>query len=91
VLLLGGAARSPAVQHVATTVFDAEVVVPEPGEYVALGSGVQVARAVAGGEDPGWASPPMTRLPSEPTPVVRARYRVAADRIAADQTKETRS
>jgi xylulokinase len=37
-LLLGGAARSRAVQAHAPALLGAPVVLPEPGEYVALGS-----------------------------------------------------
>jgi xylulokinase len=40
ILLIGGAAQNPAVQTIAAQVFDAPVVVPEPGEYVALGATV---------------------------------------------------
>ena len=36
ILLVGGAAQNPAVSAVAAQVFDVPVVVPEPGEYVAL-------------------------------------------------------
>jgi xylulokinase len=84
VLLLGGAARSPAVQQVAATVFAADVVVPEPDEHVALGAAAQAARAVGDGADPGWAPPPATACPGAPVPHVRDRYREAAERIAGE-------
>ncbi len=48
VLLIGGAARSAAVQQVAPDLFGVPVVVPAPGEYVALGAARQAARALAG-------------------------------------------
>ncbi|MFF3028833.1 xylulokinase [Microbacterium sp. NPDC057944] len=48
VLLIGGGAQSPAVAAVAREVFDIPVVVPEPGEYVALGAAVQAAWALTG-------------------------------------------
>lgn len=48
VLLIGGAAQSPAVSAIAAEIFDAPVVVPEPGEYVALGAAVQAAWALTG-------------------------------------------
>ena len=58
VLLIGGAARSAAVQEVATGVFGTGVDVPEPGEYVALGAARQAAWALASaagdGEAPEW-------------------------------------
>jgi xylulokinase len=52
VLLIGGAARSAAVRAVAPMVFAAPVVVPEPGQYVALGAARQAAWALAGGDRP---------------------------------------
>ncbi|GAA1821119.1 xylulokinase [Planosporangium flavigriseum] len=55
VLLIGGASRSRAVRAVAPVVFGAPVVVPEPGEYVALGAARQAAWALGGGaEPPNW-------------------------------------
>jgi xylulokinase len=48
VRLIGGAARSAAVQQVASDVFGVPVAVPAPGEYVALGAARQAASALAG-------------------------------------------
>lgn len=48
VLLLGGAARSRAVQALAPALLGASVVLPEPGEYVALGAARQAAWAISG-------------------------------------------
>lgn len=47
VLLIGGAARSEAVRLIAPAVFGVPVLVPEPGEYVALGAARQAAWALA--------------------------------------------
>ncbi|GII23117.1 xylulokinase [Planosporangium mesophilum] len=52
VLLIGGASRSRAVRAIAPTVFGAPVVVPEPGEYVALGAARQAAWALSGSAEP---------------------------------------
>ncbi|NJC72392.1 xylulokinase [Planosporangium thailandense] len=52
ILLIGGAARSRAVRAIAPTVLGAPVVVPEPGEYVALGAARQAAWALAGAAEP---------------------------------------
>ena len=82
VMLLGGAARSPAVQAVAATVFAADVIVPEPDEYVALGASLQAARAFAGGDDPGWPSAPHVAVQGSAVPAVRDQYRGAAARVA---------
>ncbi len=46
VLLIGGAARSAAVQQVAPELFGVPVVVPSPAEYVALGAARQAAWAL---------------------------------------------
>jgi xylulokinase len=48
VLLLGGAARSRAVQALAPALLGAPVVLPEPGEYVALGAARQATWALTG-------------------------------------------
>jgi xylulokinase len=52
VLLLGGAARSRAVQALAPALLGAPVVLPEPGEYVALGAARQAAWALSGHDTP---------------------------------------
>lgn len=52
VLLLGGAARSRAVQALAPALLGAPVVLPEPAEYVALGAARQAAWALSGDEAP---------------------------------------
>ena len=57
VLLIGGAARSEAVQRVAPELFGVPVVVPAAAEYVALGAARQAAWATAddgGGALPSW-------------------------------------
>ncbi len=65
VLLIGGAAANDGVARIAAQVFDAEIVVPAAGEYVALGAARQAAgvRAggtgrVDGGHDPGGRARP---------------------------------
>lgn len=55
VLLTGGAAQNPAVQRIASEVFDVPVVVPQPQEYVALGACAQAAWALTGSR-PAWAA-----------------------------------
>ena len=46
VLLVGGGAKSTAVQALAADALDATIELPEPGEYVALGAAKQAARVV---------------------------------------------
>ncbi|HEU4677028.1 MAG TPA: xylulokinase [Motilibacteraceae bacterium] len=52
-LLVGGAARNPAVQQVAAQLLGVPVAVPTPGEYVALGAARQAAWALTG-QLPDW-------------------------------------
>ncbi|KRB78118.1 xylulose kinase [Nocardioides sp. Root190] len=85
VLLVGGAARSAAVRALAPAVLGREVVLPEPGEYVARGAARQAAWVLAG-----TATPPSWPLPTEaslaavpdPDPSVRERYAALRDGLA---------
>ncbi|GAA4399483.1 xylulokinase [Fodinibacter luteus] len=52
VLLIGGAAKSTAVQEIAPDLFGVPVAVPSPGEYVAVGAARQAAWARLGGDRP---------------------------------------
>ncbi|PID97692.1 MAG: hypothetical protein CSA83_02270 [Actinomycetales bacterium] len=47
VLLIGGGAKSVAVQQLAAKVLAAKVEIPNPGEYVALGAAVQAGKVIA--------------------------------------------
>jgi xylulokinase len=58
VLLIGGAARSAAVQAVASGILGAPVAVPSPGEYVALGAARQAAWVLAARRDGAREDPP---------------------------------
>ncbi|WP_030526322.1 xylulokinase [Phycicoccus jejuensis] len=79
VLLIGGAAKSAAVQRIAPDLFGAPVAVPAPGEYVAVGAARQAAWAVAGGaEAPAWDVPvEATADPVAPERGAEARGRYA--------------
>ena len=46
IALIGGAAANKAVQQIAREIFSAEVTVPEPAEYVALGAARQAAQLI---------------------------------------------
>ena len=52
VLLIGGGARSEAVRRVAPSILGHDVVVPDPGEYVAVGAARQAAWVLSGQEGP---------------------------------------
>ncbi|ADB30464.1 xylulokinase [Kribbella flavida DSM 17836] len=77
VLLLGGAARSRAVQALAPALLGAPVVLPEPGEYVALGAARQAAWALTG-TLPTWevasGKPETAILTDAEAADIRARY-----------------
>lgn len=67
VFLIGGASASQAVQQVAAQLFGLPVVVPEPGEYVALGAARQAAWALSRSDaPPEWPISLVAELPPEP-------------------------
>ena len=73
VLLTGGAAQSPAVQQIAGEVFGVPVVIPDPGEYVALGAATQATFSLTG-ERPAWSPRILAELEPGTTPA-RTAYR----------------
>jgi xylulokinase len=55
IVLIGGAARSRAVQHIAAGLFGLPVSVPDPAEYVALGAARQASWTLTGSDvAPQW-------------------------------------
>ena len=77
VLLIGGGARSRAVQQLAPAVLGLPVDVLEPAEYVALGAARQAAGALEGAE-PDWGRARETRLePDEDLRAAGAQVRAA--------------
>ena len=84
ILLVGGGARSEAVQQLAPRVLGRPVLVPPPGEYVADGAARQAAWVLAGRDGPpAWQREGVQRAEGEPTPQVRARYAEARDHVLA--------
>jgi xylulokinase len=73
ILLIGGAAQNPAVATIAAQVFDVPVVVPRPGEYVALGAALQAAWALTG-ERPTWEVPVSATPAPDHRPIIREQY-----------------
>ena len=73
ILLIGGAARSAAVGPVAAQVFGVPVVIPKPGEYVALGAAAQAAWAL-GDARPEWPVETWAEHPADARPVIREQY-----------------
>ena len=80
ILLIGGAAQNPAVAAIAAQVFDVPVVVPDPGEYVALGAAVQAAWVLDGAR-PSWPIAITAEPAPDPHPEIRTAY--AANAAAA--------
>jgi xylulokinase len=75
VLLVGGAARSPAVQQLAPGIFGRPVLIPQPGEYVADGAARQAAWVLSGAASPpDWAQPGLQEFEAAPATGVRERY-----------------
>ena len=66
-LLIGGAARNPAVLALAPLVFGAPVVLPDPAEYVALGAARQAAWVLSGDDAPPEWPVHTTALPTGQT------------------------
>jgi xylulokinase len=79
VLLVGGGAKSDAVAKIASQIFGREVVVPEPGEYVADGAAKQAAW-LALGKIPHWQLGALKSFNETPTPHVIENYRQLRDR-----------
>ena len=81
VLLIGGAAKNPAISSIASSLFGREVLVPQPGEYVADGAARQAAWALLGGATPPqWNLGEVTSTHSAATPEVVSAYRTLRDR-----------
>jgi len=83
VLMIGGGARNPAIQQLAPAILGADVQVPEPAEYVALGAARQAAWALLGQDrPPAWQAAGTEVFSAAPTPAVRQQYAVLRDATA---------
>ncbi len=81
VLLIGGAAKNPAISTIASALFGREVLVPQPGEYVADGAARQAAWALLGASHaPKWNLGEVHSAHASATPEVVAQYRLLRDR-----------
>jgi len=81
IILIGGAAKNPAVSQIAAALFGREVLVPPAGEYVANGAARQAAWALLGGDAaPIWDLGTIEKVNSSATPEVVERYRTLRDR-----------
>ncbi len=76
IVLIGGAARSSAVQQIAAGLFALPVLVPEPAEYVALGAARQAAWTLSQDADPvRWSREASLVQPDDSTADYYARVR----------------
>jgi len=81
IILIGGAAKNPAVSKISASLFGREVLVPPAGEYVANGAARQAAWALLGTEEPPiWDLGKIESVSANPTPEVLIRYRELRDR-----------
>jgi xylulokinase len=83
IFLVGGAAANKAIQKVAAEIFGITVVVPEPGEYVAIGAARQAAEVLLG-KAPTWNLASLTLAPSPRAKSTIENYGRAA-RIVAER------
>ncbi|CAB4566615.1 MAG: xylulokinase [Actinobacteria bacterium] len=79
ILLIGGAAKNPAVPVIASALFGREVLVPPIGEYVANGAAKQAAWALLG-QMPQWDLGHVQHHSSAPTPGVMEKYRTLKEK-----------
>jgi xylulokinase len=80
VLLVGGAARSPAVRELVSAVMGRPVTILPPGEYVARGAARLAAWTAAGTVGPpAWSLPDAVEVSAPSTPWVRERYAALRD------------
>jgi xylulokinase len=80
IILIGGAAKNPAVSQIAAALFGREVLLPPAGEYVANGAARQAAWALLGGDTaPLWDLGKIEKVSASATPDVIVRYRDLRD------------
>jgi xylulokinase len=80
VLIIGGAAKNPAVGQIASALFGRPVLIPPAGEYVADGAAKQASWALLGGATPPvWDLGKATHIEALATPAVLEKYRTLRD------------
>ncbi|WP_020105827.1 xylulokinase [Nocardia sp. 348MFTsu5.1] len=80
IILVGGGARSAAIRQIAPIIFGHPVVVPEVGEYVALGAARQAAWTLTPRTGPPtWSAAAEDIYEADPEPVVYEQYLHAAE------------
>ncbi|WP_246958220.1 xylulokinase [Brachybacterium sp. Marseille-Q7125] len=80
ITLIGGGAKSRAVQDLAPAIFGREVTIAPDGEYVALGAARQAAWALSGADEPpAWQIRGARTVQADPAPQVLEAYRELKD------------
>lgn len=80
ILIVGGAAKNPAIGKIASALFGREVLIPPPGEYVAIGAAKLAAWSLLGTDrPPQWNLGEVTSIKEVPTPQVLIKYRKLRD------------
>jgi xylulokinase len=73
ILLIGGAAKNPAIARITSSLFGKPIYLPQDGEYVADGAAKQIAWTLHGSE-PIWRTSQMEVIESDFAPIVMTRY-----------------
>ena len=73
ILIIGGAAKNPAIARIASSLFGKPIYLPQDGEYVADGAAKQIAWTLNGSE-PIWRTSRMEVIESDFAPMVMTRY-----------------
>lgn len=79
ILIIGGAAKNPAIAQIASSLFGKPVYLPQEGEYVADGAAKQAAWTLLGFE-PQWTRSSMEVVQAEHAPIVMERYMTLVER-----------
>lgn len=80
IILIGGAAKNPAIAQIAAALFGREVLLPPAGEYVANGAARQAAWALLGTDTaPVWDLGRIEKVSAAATPDVVTHYRTLRD------------
>ncbi|MGA4670363.1 xylulokinase [Propionibacteriaceae bacterium Y1923] len=84
VFLIGGAAKSAAVQSILPEIIDVPIAVPEPGEYVAQGAAMQAAAALTG-DFPKWDREVQHLEQKEQKPIIMEQHEAAKQALGYTQ------
>jgi xylulokinase len=81
IFLVGGAAKSKALREIAPMILGRKVLVPEPGEYVAIGAAKQAAASI-GISIADWKSSSVMEFDAKHEPWILERYQRVARKVA---------